>query len=78
MIYSIVVAGGFLFVAAGSFILAGKPETQSLIERSKNLEVQKNLEQLKQFQEQKKTSFLLPLETSDVQVSYVSTINGGR
>jgi succinate dehydrogenase / fumarate reductase cytochrome b subunit len=78
MVYSVVVAGGFLIVAAGSFILANKPETQSLIERSRNLEGQKNLEQLKEFQEQKKSSFVLPASDADIQVSYVSTINGGR
>lgn len=78
ILYSVIVAGGFLVTAASSFAISHKPETQQLIEHSRDLGYQKSLEIQKTVQDQKKTSFVMPASVNDVQVSYVSTFNGGR
>lgn len=59
LVYSVVVALGFAVLAAGAFYLAGKPETQALIEKSRALQPQ--FEQQKKAEEAaKKTSCVIP------------------
>lgn len=66
IVYSVVVALGFAIIAAGAFYLSGKPETQTLIEKSRALQPQ--YEQQKAKKAAEKVSFVVP-SVGEVQVS---------
>lgn len=78
VVYSVVVALGFAVIAVGSFILGNKPETQALIEQSRDIGRQKMLEEQKMIEDAEKGAFVLPSSIENTQVSYVFEMNGGR
>ncbi|HOG68879.1 MAG TPA: succinate dehydrogenase cytochrome b subunit, partial [Fibrobacteraceae bacterium] len=78
IVYSVVVALGFALIAVASFILGNKPETQDLIEKSRDIGKQKMLEEQKKMEEAEKGAFILPSSIENTQVSYVFEMNGGR
>lgn len=78
VIYSVVVSLGFALIAAAAFILANKPETQALIEKSRDLKNQKMIEDAKKLEELNNSVFLFPNTIENYTVTYVFDINGGR
>lgn len=76
--YTLVVSLGFAIIAVACFVLSNKPETQALIEKSRDIGKQKMLEEQKVLEDAKKGAFILPSAIENTSVSYVFEMNGGR